>query len=101
MRNSGNSKWLLPLVAGTELPARTGLTAPLPSLTPGPPLWALPGLVLWLDGASLSTLKLDPNAKLYRWVNRVGDGKDALQPNVDLRPTVSNTPLAPRSVNLG
>lgn len=100
-RTAASAGWYLPLVAGTEVAARSGGLAQHPvgdlvGQLPGPKPWALPGLVLWLDARSTSTVKLDNLSRVYRWEDRSGNSNDATQTTAQLRPRINNSisPLA-------
>lgn len=87
-RNPDNSKWYIPLFAGTETSSRGGaLTQYDPDELIGqlPDNCTQPGMILWLDAAQASSIKL-ANGAVWRWLDRSGAANHNTQPNADLRP---------------
>lgn len=103
-RNETNSKWYVPLVAGLETSRRSGaLTTYDPrsliGQLPTAPPWMLSGLVLWLDAAVTSSLKIMPDGGVYRWEDQSGLKNNATQPSASQRPFITTFTFTPRAVD--
>jgi len=88
-RNAASSRWYIPLFAGTEIVKRSGsLTTTDPDVILGqlPNPCAEPGMILWLDAAASSTVKVMPDTSVYRWNDRSPAGNHAAQPIANLQP---------------
>jgi hypothetical protein len=90
MRNATNSKWYIPLVASTESVSRSGglgeadpddLIGNLPDPCKQP--W--PGMVLWLDANSATSIQKTGTA-IFKVLDRSGKENHATQGNPALRP---------------
>lgn len=95
-RTAESSKWYNPLFAGTEIVQRSGN---LTQIDPGsilgnfvPSDCTVPGLVLWLDAKSQSTIK--SVGGVYQWWDRSQAHNNAAQLNEPLRPTNTGTSVS-------
>lgn len=102
-RSSDSAGWYLPLFAGTELVRRSGGLTSFPvenivGTLPDRPPWALPGLVLWLDAAELTSIHTLSGA-VYKWTDKSGSSNNAVQTIPALRPAVATDNFSPRAIN--
>ena len=95
-RTADSSRWYQPLFAGTEVVKRSGsLTTTDPSVILGnfvPNNCVVPGLVLWLDAKSQSTIK--SVGGVYQWWDRSQAHNNASQLIEQLRPTNTGTSVS-------